>query len=110
QMSLLTSFAPTGVWDTASLAAEIAATHRLNVTRNPAVLDAARDRSAAIVSAIFEPRYFAVLPGLDLGVPAGIAYGVAGRSSIDGAQTAGAGSVSLGISATYRAVWSATLG
>ena len=110
QISLLTSFAPTGVWEAASLAAEIAATHRLKVTRNPTALDATRDRSAAIASAVFEPRYFAVLPGLDLGFPASIAYGFAGRSSIDGSQTRGAGSVSLGISATYRAVWSATMG
>lgn len=110
QMSLLTSFAATDVWEAASLAAEVAATHRLKVTRNSAVLDTTRDRSAAIVSAVFEPRYFAVLPGLDLGLPASIAYGLSGRSSVDGSQVAGSGSLSLGISATYRAVWNATFG
>jgi hypothetical protein len=56
QLSLLTSFAPIGLWDSASLATEIAATRRPNVTRNPAALDMTRDRSVAIVSAVFEPR------------------------------------------------------
>ena len=109
QVSTVMSFAPTAFWNAASFSAEIAANHRLKVTHNPGALDATRDRSAAAVGAVFEPRYFAVLPGLDLGAPLSLSYGLKGRSSVDGSQTEGTGSVSLGVSATYRAVWSGSL-
>ena len=109
QISAVTSLAPTALWSVANISAEIAGNHRLKITHNAAALDTTRDRSAMIVGAVFEPRYFAILPGLDLGVPASVSYGVAGRSSVDGSQTQGTGSVSLGLAATFRAVWSASL-
>lgn len=109
QISYVASLPPGRLWDDASISSEIAATHRLNMNRNAAVLDTSRSRSAAIASAVFEPRYYAVLPGLDLSLPASVAYGFAGRSSVDGSQTKGTGSASLGMSATYRAVWPGSL-
>jgi hypothetical protein len=58
----------------------------------------------------FEPQYFSVLPGLDLTVPIGIGYGIAGRSSVDPSQNSRAGDVEIGLSLTYRTVWTGQIG
>ncbi len=110
QISMVTALSATSLWDAANLSAELAANARLSVKRNVAVLDRERTRAAASLSVVIEPRYFAVLPGLDLGVPASVSYGLVGRSSVDGGQTKGTGSVSFGLGATYRAVWNASFG
>jgi hypothetical protein len=57
------------------------------------------------VEVVFTPSYYRVLPGLDVGVPIGITYMPAGRSSIDAAENAGAGNITAGLMATYHAVW-----
>lgn len=108
QVSIVTALAPTALWNAANLSAEIATNYRLKITHNASALNPTRNRAAAAGSAVFEPRYFAVLPGLDLGVPMAVTYGIAGRSSTDGSLTVGTGSVSAGLSATYRTVWSGT--
>ncbi len=105
QASIVSSFSPNSVWDSASFSAEVAANSRLKVTHNAAMFDTTRTRSYVAARALFEPVYFAVLPGVDLSVPVSMGYGLAGRSSVDSGQIAKAGSVELGLSATYRAVW-----
>lgn len=109
QASIISALAPNDIWDSATFSAEIAANHRLKITRNAAMFDDSRTRFAAGVRALFEPVYFAVMPGMDLSVPMSVGYGLAGRSSIDTGQNAGAGSFELGLSATYRAVWRASV-
>jgi hypothetical protein len=105
QASIVSALAPGSAWDSATFSAEIAANHRLNISRNGAMFDDSRTRSYVGVRALFEPVYFAVLPGMDLSVPMSIGYGLSGRSSVDSGQNAKAGSFELGLSATYRAVW-----
>ena len=105
QASIISALAPNDAWDSATLSAEIAANHRMGITRNAAAFDDSRTRFYAGARALFEPVYFAVLPGMDLSVPMSIGYGLTGRSSVDSGQNAKAGSFELGLSATYRAVW-----
>jgi hypothetical protein len=109
QLSAVAVMPETRLWHGASLAAEIAANRRLKVTRNPAALDTGRNRTAVALRATFEPQYFSVLPGLDLRFPMGFGLGVAGRSSVLQGQNARAGDMELGVRATYRAVWTASL-
>lgn len=109
QASLISALAPNEAWDSATFSAEIAANHRIGITRNAAAFDDSRTRFSAGVRALFEPVYFAVLPGMDLSVPISIGYGLTGRSSVDSGQNAKAGSFELGLSATYRAVWRGSL-
>jgi hypothetical protein len=105
QASTVTILPQGPFWQGAALSAEIAANHRLRVTRNAAALDIVRDRTAVSLRAQFEPQYFAVLPGLDVSVPVGFGVGLAGRSSINQGQNARVGDVEFGLRATYRAVW-----
>ncbi|MCC6914396.1 MAG: DUF1302 family protein [Rhodospirillaceae bacterium] len=109
QASIVSSFSPNRAWDSASFSAEIAANSRLKVTRNTAMFDDTRTRSYVGARALFEPVYFAVLPGMDLSVPMSVGYGLAGRSSVDSGQVSKAGSFELGLSGTYRAAWRGSL-
>ncbi len=109
QLSLI-GIAPAGAfWQRADLGIEVAANYRLDVTRNLAMLAPGRDAFAMGLQASFEPQYFEVLPGLDLSVPIGFGYGIAGRSSVDPAMNVSAGNFEIGLAATYRAVWQAKL-
>ena len=109
QASIISVIAPARAWDSANFSAELAVNHRLNITHNAAIFDDSRTRSYVGARALFEPVYFAVLPGMDLSVPMSIGYGLAGRSSVDSGQNAKAGSFELGVSATYRANWRGSL-
>lgn len=110
QVSFSTTLSPAPLWRTAELTAEIAGNYRLRVDLNPGMLDSARDRFAASVRVLFEPRYFSVLPGLDLSLPISIGHGVTGRSSVDASQDSATGDITVGLSLTYRAVWQGTIG
>jgi hypothetical protein len=73
------------------------------------VLPAGRTRFAAAFRAVLTPQYFHVLPGLDLACPMGVGIGLTGFSAVDSSQNAGAGFVSLGVTATYHVVWQGAL-
>ncbi|MDX2144495.1 MAG: DUF1302 family protein [Rhodospirillaceae bacterium] len=107
QVSAVTVLAQGPLWEGATLAAEIAGNRRLSFSRNPTAIDPTRTRAAVSLRASFEPQYFAVLPGLDLSVPVGFGYALAGRSSVNQAQLARVGDVEIGLRATFRAVWEA---
>lgn len=109
QASAATVLPPGGMWDSAALSGEIAINHRLHIAGNADVFDRSRTRFAASARILFEPTFFAVAPGLDLSLPFGFGYDLVGRSSVDLGQNAGAGSLELGLSATYRAVWRASI-
>lgn len=103
-------FAANALWDRAELNVEVAAEDRLSITRNPAAFDATRDRFAAAIEATFEPEYFEVLPALNVSVPITFGHGVVGQSSTGEFQDFyNSGTVSAGVSATYRSVWQASL-
>jgi len=97
-------------WQGATFAAELAANERLSISRNPAAFDTSRSRGALSMRVAFAPQYFAVLPGLDLTLPIGFGYGLAGRSSVDQSQNADTGDVEIGLNATYRTVWRGQIG
>jgi hypothetical protein len=109
QLSSVSTLSPSRFWDGADISAELAANDLLGVTSYDAYRDPMRTRFAAAMRAVFEPRYFEVLPGLDLSVPVGLGYDLIGRSSTDGSWNAGAGDAELGVSATYRTVWQGSL-
>ena len=109
QVSSDTTFPASSMWARADLAFELAANERLDITKNPAALDPSADRFAMAFHANFTPQYFEVLPGLDLGLPIGLGYGLVGNSSIDDTQNAHAGNFEIGLAGTYRAVWHADL-
>jgi hypothetical protein len=109
QVSTITTFAPSKLWDGANLSAEIAANRVLTVTRNPTARDLTRNTFAAAVRGVFEPQYFNVFPGADISLPLGFGYGLIGNSAVDGAQNAKAGDVEFGVRMLYRAVWEASL-
>lgn len=108
-LSSITQFGPAGVWDNAELSAELSANYRLGVTANRMLLDPTRDRFAMSIRTLFEPRYFQVLPNLDISVPVSLGYNAIGRSSVDDAQYSGSGDLEIGVAGTYRSVWRASL-
>ena len=109
QVSAITTFAPTSLWNGANLSMEIAGNSVLDVTRNPAARDATRNTFAAAFRAAFEPQYFAVLPGADISLPLAVGYGLVGNSAVDGSLNAKAGDVEFGVRMVYRAVWEGSL-
>jgi hypothetical protein len=109
QVSSIETIAPNSIWESADVGVELAAVERLAVTQNAATLDPSRTPFAMSVRASFVPHYFEVLPGLDLTVPLGIGYGIAGNSSTEDNEYADAGDVEIGLGLTYRTVWNATL-
>jgi hypothetical protein len=107
QTSIVSQFAPSRWWQAASLEAEIAANDLIAVTGGHPYVLIGRTHLAVSAQAVFTPTYFQVLPGLDLGLPVGLGYTPLGRSSLDTTQNAGSGDATIGVSATYRAVWQA---
>jgi hypothetical protein len=109
QASIVSQLPPSRWWEGATLQGEVAANDLLDVTSGRADVQPGRTHIAASVQVVFTPSYYQVLPGLDLNLPLGFEYTPIGRSSIDASQNAGAGDISIGVSATYRTVWQADL-
>ncbi len=109
QVSSQTTLPPRHFWQGATLQAEVTANSVLAVTRDRAALAPGRQSTAAAVRFVFTPQYFQVLPRLDISVPVGLAYDVAGSSAVLADQTAHAGNAELGVDATWRTVWTAAL-
>jgi hypothetical protein len=108
-MSAISVFSATKLWDGASFVGELAYNKRLSVTDNKDQLDPLATKDAAAVQFIFQPEYFQVLPGLDLQVPIGVAYGLFGKSSVAGVSALMApkdgGNISVGIKGDYKKTW-----
>jgi hypothetical protein len=109
QISSVNTLGPGVAWNSADLSAEVAANYLLGVTQDANAFNFYRDRFAASFRILFEPHYFEVLPGLDLSIPLGLGYNAVGRSATDYTQNAGSGDLEIGISATYRSIWKASL-
>ncbi len=100
QASLQDQLPPGFLADGAILQAELAG----NALFDGAV-PAGRSRLAVASRAVLTLQYFHVVPGVDLAAPLGFGVGLAGRSAVNAAQTAGAGFVSLGLNAVFHVVW-----
>ena len=90
---------------------EIGFNHVLKVTANKTAITQLPHRSstAAQFQFLVEPNYYDVLPQLELSFPVGLAYTFYGRSEIDGTENNGTGSVNVGVTATYKATWIASV-
>jgi hypothetical protein len=99
----------TPLWGAATWTSEVAMSHVLNVTKNEAAFNPARDKTSLGLRTVFSASYFQVLPGLDVSVPIGLGVNFLGRSPTTSTfNNTGAdrgGDVSIGVSGTYKAVW-----
>jgi hypothetical protein len=109
QLSTVTKFARTSVWDSAEINFEVAGSERLSITKNPAALDPSAERYTLSARTTFEPTYFAVLPNLDLMPTIGVGFNFLGNEYAGYSQNKGSGDLELGLTATYRVVWSASI-
>ena len=69
-----------------------------------------RTRDAAALQLIFTPTYRQALPGLDLGVPVGVRYSLAGCSSVTVWDCKGNGYFTLGLEGNVLNTWQFALG
>ncbi|TWB15371.1 DUF1302 domain-containing protein [Nitrospirillum bahiense] len=107
QLSLTTALGRSSLWDSADVNAEAAVDDVVGVVRDD---DGNQWHQVATKARVlFEPHYFQVLPNLDLTVPLGLGYNITGHSLSYYAQNAGAGDLTVGVTATYRSVWKANL-
>jgi hypothetical protein len=89
--------------------AEAAMNHLLSVTSNRQALVVGHQATAAAFDIVATPTYYNVLPGLQMSFPVGISYNFLGRSQIDPSMYHGTATFDVGITATYRFVWIASL-
>lgn len=113
QLSSLYSFNSNGIWDSASLAGEVAWHRRTSITKNAAALDPNSERDSWGLRMSFTPNFFQVYPGVDLSVPLGLGYNPQGRSSVISKFNNGVGDkggdVSIGLQLEYLQTWKAGL-
>ena len=109
QVSSVTTLPPASAWNSADFSVELAANYILHVTDNEAAVDLSQDRFAAQIRTLFEPHYFEVLPDLELSLPLGVGYDLAGEYSSNYLEKSGAGDIEAGISTSYMSVWKANL-
>ncbi|MDY7533208.1 DUF1302 domain-containing protein [Pseudomonas sp. Bout1] len=113
QLSSLYSFNSNGIWDSASLAGEVAWHRRTSITKNAAALDPNSERDAWGLRMSFTPNFFQVYPGVDLSVPLGLGYNPKGRSSVISKFNNGVGDkggdLSIGLQLEYLQTWKAGL-
>ena len=112
-MSAITVMGASPLWQGASFIGEFAYNQRLKVTKNEQWLDPLATKSASAIQLVFQPEYFQVMPGVDIQVPIGLAYGLSGRSSVAGASALmppkGGGNFSIGIKGDYKKTWQGSL-
>ena len=108
QISSLSTLAPSALWQSADLSVEVAASDLLTVSAGRANLVSGHKGVAGSVRGVIQPRYFEVLPNLDVSLLAGIGLNFGG-SSIDYTVNSGTGDLELGVSATYLSVWKVDL-
>jgi len=108
--SWLASLGPSFVAQEASFVGEIAANYTEKVTQGEDHLDPNSRRSGLGLRLSYEPTYRQALNGLDVGVPVGIGYAPAGKSSAGGGLGAHhGGDMSIGLNLTYLDVWRMSL-
>jgi len=112
QASAIYVLTETPLWDAGTFLGEIAWNRRLSVQKNAGAIDPNTTRDAAALRLIFEPSFFQVVPGLNLGVPVGLGWNFYGRSSSifnwNGGSSRG-GDFSIGLNANYLTDWNASL-
>ena len=105
-LNWIASLGPSWLARDTDFVGEVAWNRRLSITKNPAALNPNASRDATNVRFVVEPKYRQVAPGLDLSVPVGVGYGVAGNSSMVGAFLGKkTGDFTIGLNGAYLDVW-----
>jgi len=109
--SAIAVMAANPLWEGASFIGEFAYNRLLSVSDNKDQLDPLATKDASAIQFVFQPEYFQVMPGLDLQVPIGVSYGLAGRSSVNGVlfPSEKGGNVSIGVKGSYQRTWRGSL-
>lgn len=113
-LSTLGVLGPSFLWREATVVAEIAWNRVLKITKNEAAKDPNGTRDGVALRFVVEPTYRGVLDGVDVGVPVGLGWAPKGsRPLATGNPNAwiaeGGGDVSIGLNASFRDAWRATL-
>ena len=108
-LSWISTFANSGLWDGATLLGEIGFNRRTSVTKGDQYLDPTSTRDAWGLRVLFEPQYFQVMPEVDITVPIGIGYAPSGRSSVALFAPEKGGDFTIGIKGDYQKTWRASL-
>jgi hypothetical protein len=108
-LSWISTFASSPVWDGASLIGEIGFNRRTSVTKGVQYLDPTSTRDAWGLRVMLEPQYYQVLPQLDITLPVSLGYAPSGRSSVTSFGPEKGGDLTIGISAEYQKTWRASL-
>jgi hypothetical protein len=115
-LSAISLYPATALWQGASLVAELAFNRLLSVTHNPVnvafpggVLNTTHTRDHWATRFVFQPEYFQVMPGVDLQVPIGVGYGISGRSAVFQIAPEHGGDISVGLNFDYQKTWRAGL-
>jgi hypothetical protein len=88
---------------------EVVINHLVSVTQNRAALRPNGQATAAAFDVAITPTYYDVLPSLQLTFPIGLDYNFLGRSQVDQTLQHGTGTLDLGVTATYKGTWIASL-
>jgi Protein of unknown function (DUF1302) len=105
QISIVGERPGNALWDRVALRAELAANTLFAVTSGESGRDPTTTRPAAAIQRQLTLDYHHVLQALDLSPFIAASYGIAGRSGVDPEMVKGTGDVTIGLRATYRAVW-----
>lgn len=104
-LSTLATFGPSFLARESSLVAEVAWNRVLSTNDPDGELDAGRTRDAAALQMIFTPTYRQALSGVDLSVPVGVRYSLAGCSSVTVWDCKGSGFFTLGLEGNVNNSW-----
>ena len=95
------------LWNSADLNLEVAADDAASLTGTATTTTL--ERFAMKARFLFEPRYFQVLPNLDISVPIGVGYNLTGHGFTYYAQNGGTGDFEIGVKALYQSTWKASM-
>lgn len=107
QMSVSSPIGRAAFWDSADISAEAAFDQVID--NDPVDTDRPWRHLASRLRLLVEPRYFRVLPNVDITLPVGIGYNLSGRSLSYRVQNAGGGDMQIGVAATYDSTWKTSL-
>jgi hypothetical protein len=104
-LSTVATFGPSFIARESQLVAEVAWNRALSVDDPDHTLDPGRTRDAAALQLIFTPSYRQALSGVDLSVPVGVRYSLAGCSSVTAWDCKGNGFFTLGLDGNVDNTW-----
>lgn len=106
QLSWIATLEPNFISRESDWLGEIAYNRRTKIEKNAEALAPNTSKDALGIRMVYEPRYRQVLPGVDLGIPLGLAYFPKGSSSVVGGFGPDeGGDMNIGLNITYLDFW-----